>query len=371
MKAAVLEKSGAPRRYAQSKPLILTDVSLDPPCLGELLVQIKAVGLCHSDLSVINGDRLWPLPMVLGHEAAGRVIECGPGVGEFRAGDHVVLTFVPSCGSCRSCAEGRPGLCEPGLLANRAGTLLSGDRRLHRSGVRINHHIGVSGFAEYAVVSQKSAVKVDDDLPSAEAALFGCAVLTGLGAVVNTAKVPAGSSVAVVGLGGVGLNGLLGAALVGSREIIAIDLNPQKLALAAQLGATKTWVPEPDAVNEIRDFTAGGADFVFEMAGSSAALEFAYAITRRGGTTVTAGLPNPEQKFAFSPAHLVGEERTLRGSYIGSAVPIRDIPRYIGLYRQGKLPVDRIMTRHLKFEEINAGFDDLADGRVNRQVVVF
>jgi alcohol dehydrogenase len=370
MKAAVLEKAGAARPYAQSKPLTLAEVAFDPPKIGELLVEIKAVGLCHSDLSVINGDRPWPLPMVLGHEAAGRVLECGEGVTNFHEGDHVALTFVPSCGSCRPCAEGRPGLCEPGLIANRAGTLLNGERRLRRDGAILNHHIGVSGFAEYAVVSQRSAVKIDDDLPSAEAALFGCAVLTGVGAVVNTAKVPAGSSVAVIGLGGVGLNSLLAAVLVGAREIIAIDLNPDKLSLATQLGATKTWQTGRETVGQIKDFTKGGVEYAFEMAGSSAALELAYAITRRGGTTVTAGLPHPDQRFALSPALLVGEERILRGSYIGSAVPLRDIPRYIALYRAGKLPVNKILTRQLRLEELNEGFDQLADGRVARQVAV-
>ncbi len=372
MKAAVLAKAGAARPYSKSRPLRITEVTLDAPKFGELLVQIGAVGLCHSDLSVINGDRPWPLPLVLGHEAAGRVSECGEGVTAFHPGDHVVLTFVPSCGSCPACAAGRPGLCEPALTANRAGTLLSGERRLHLGETVLNHHIGVSGFAEYAVVSQHSAVKVDDDLPSAEAALFGCAVLTGVGAVVNTAKVPAGASVAVVGLGGVGLNAILAASLVGARAIIAVDINPQKLALAAQLGATRTWVAgQPGAIAEIREFTGGGVEYAFEMAGSSAALELAYAITRRGGTTVTAGLPHPDQRFALSPAMLVGEERTLRGSYIGSAVPLRDIPRYIALYRQGKLPVDRILTRRLPLEELNEGFDQLAEGNVARQVATF
>jgi alcohol dehydrogenase len=249
--------------------------------------------------------------------------------------------------------------------------LLSGERRLREDSKTLNHHIGVSGFAEYAVVSQRSAVKIDHDLTSAEAALFGCAVLTGVGAVVNTARLPAGASVAIVGLGGVGLNALLAANLAGAREIIAVDSIQGKLALADQLGATKTFLASgPDAIAEIRDRTRGGVEFAFEMAGSAAALDFACQITRRGGTTITAGLPHPDQRLTLSPSLLVGEERILRGSYIGSAVPRRDIPRYISLYRQGKLPIDRLMTKRLSLSELNAGFDDLADGKVARQVAV-
>ena len=210
MKAAILSEMGRSRPYVNSKPLVVEDVDLDPPGPGELLIKIKATGLCHSDLSVINGDRPRPMPMILGHEAAGEVVECGAGVTDLKPGDQVVLAFVPSCGSCLPCMEGRPALCEPGARANGAGTLLSGARRLRFHDAPIYHHIGVSGFAEYAVVSRRSAIKVDSSLPAHEAALFGCAIVTGVGAVINTAKVPAGSSVAVVGLGGVGLAALSG-----------------------------------------------------------------------------------------------------------------------------------------------------------------
>src|SRR5246500_4958989 len=197
MKAAFLHEMGRSRPYSNSKPLTVEDVDLDPPGPGELLIKIKATGLCHSDLSVINGDRPRPMPIVLGHEAAGEVQECGAGVTDMKPGDQVVLAFVPSCGSCIPCMEGRPGLCEPAARANVAGTLLSGARRLHLRETPIYHHVGVSGYAEYAVVSRRSAIKVDSSLPAHEAALFGCAILTGVGAVVNTAKVPAGNSVAI------------------------------------------------------------------------------------------------------------------------------------------------------------------------------
>jgi alcohol dehydrogenase len=214
--AAVLNKMGLDAPYAKSKPLAIEEVELDAPGQGEVLVKIGAAGLCHSDLSVIEGNRPRPMPMVLGHEAAGVVEKLGPGVDDLTVGDHVVMVLVPSCGHCLPCAEGRPALCEPGAAANGAGTLLSGQRRLHRNGSDVNHHLGVSAFAEYATLSRRSLVKIDKELPLDEAALFGCAVLTGVGAVINTARVPAGASVAVVGLGGVGLSSLLGAAAAGA-----------------------------------------------------------------------------------------------------------------------------------------------------------
>jgi alcohol dehydrogenase len=310
--------------------------------------------------------------MALGHEAAGVVEEVGPGVTDLERGDHVVMVFVPSCGHCLPCAEGRPALCEPGAAANTAGTLLSGARRLSRDGAPVHHHLGCSAFAEYATVSRRSLVKIDRELPLAEAALFGCAVLTGVGAVLNTAKVTAGATVAVVGLGGVGLASLLGASLAGARQIVAIDLADDKLALARELGATHTVnARDPDAVDQVKAKTQGGVDFAFEMAGSVKAMELAYKVTRRGGTTVTAGLPPPTHTIAVPQVNLVGEERTIKGSYIGTCVPVRDLPHYVALYRQGRLPVDRLMTGRLPLEDINRGFDLLHDGKAVRQVVTF
>jgi len=239
IRAVVLNEMGAPAPYAQSKPLKIETIELDPPGPGEILVKIAAAGLCHSDLSVIEGNRPRPMPMALGHEAAGIVEEVGPGVDDLGQGDHVVMVFVPSCGHCLPCSEGRPALCEPGAAANGAGTLLSGGKRLHRNGQDINHHLGVSGFAEYATISRRSCVKVDRELPLDEAALFGCAVLTGVGAVINTAKVPAGTTVAVVGLGGVGLSSILGAVASGASRVVAVDLSDEKLGLARQLGGAQ------------------------------------------------------------------------------------------------------------------------------------
>jgi alcohol dehydrogenase len=292
-------------------------------------------------------------------------------VRDLSIGDHVILVFVPSCGHCLPCMEGRPALCEPGFKANGAGTLLSGETRLKSGSERVWHHVGVSAFAEYAVVSRQSVVKIDRTLPFEEAALFGCAVITGAGAVVNTAKVSPGTTVAVVGLGGVGLMSMLAARLSGCRQIVAIDMLDDKLALAKQLGATHTVsAKDPKCVEHVKDLTQGGVDFAFEMASSVKALELAYKITRRGGTTVTASLPHPTHTMALPGANLVAEERTVKGSYVGSCVPARDIPRFISLYQQGLLPVDRLMSERIGFGDINAAFDKLADGATVRQILV-
>jgi alcohol dehydrogenase len=372
IKAAVLNAMGMQPPYAESKPLSVESVELDAPGYGEVLVKIAAAGLCHSDLSVINGDRPRPMPMVLGHEAAGVVEELGPGVEDLKKGDHVVLIFVPSCGHCLPCAEGRPALCEPGAAANTAGTLLSGARRLHRNGSPLQHHLGCSAFAEYATVSRNSLIKIDPELPLDEAALFGCAVLTGVGAVLNTAHVTPGSTVAVVGLGGVGLSSVLGAVLAGARQVVAVDLFADKLDLAKKLGATNVFnASSPECVEQVRAATNGGVEFAFELAGSVKAMELAYKITRRGGTTVTAGLPPAAHTIPIPQVNLVAEERTIKGSYIGTCVPMRDLPRYVSLYRQGRLPVDRLMTGRLKLTEINAAFDRLREGKAVRQVIVF
>ena len=372
MRAAVLDRMGATPPYAISKPLRIETVELDPPGRGELLVKIAAAGLCHSDLSVINGDRPRPMPMALGHESAGVVEALGEDVDDLEVGDHVVMVFMPSCGHCVPCAEGRPALCEPGAAANGAGTLLSGKRRLHCDGVDLNHHLGVSGFAEYAVVSRRSVVKITKDLPLDEAALFGCAVLTGVGAVVNTARLQPGQTAAVIGLGGVGLASVLGAIASGARQVVAIDLSDDKLGLARQIGASHTVnARDADAAEQVRELTQGGVDFAFEMAGAVRAMELAYKITKRGGTTITAGLPPPGAALALPLVQLVAEERTVKGSYIGTCVPTRDIPRYVALYQAGRLPVDRLMSGKLTLDRINEGFDLLHEGKAVRQVIEF
>ena len=372
IRSAVLENMGLPRPYAQSRPLTIAELDLEGPGPGEVLVQVAAAGLCHSDLSVIDGNRPRPTPMSLGHEASGVVVETGAGVSGLVPGDHVVMVFVPSCGQCIPCSEGRPALCEPGAAANGEGTLLTGTRRLSRQGSPIHHHLGVSAFGEFATVSQQSLIKIDPDFDLTRAALFGCAVLTGVGAVVNSAGVPPGASVAVVGLGGVGLSALLGAGVSGARQVIAVDLAQDKLEVARTLGATDAVnASDENAVEQVRDLTGGGVDYAFEMAGSVPALELAYAITTRGGTTVTAGLPHPEHKLNIAAVSLVAEERTLKGSYVGGCVPRRDLPRYMALHERGQLPVDRLHTDTIELDEINTAFDRLAEGQSIRQIVTF
>ena len=373
VRGAVLRAMGLPAPYAVSKPLSIETLTLSPPGAGELRVKVLAAGLCHSDLSVIDGSRLRPLPMVLGHEATGEVVELGRDVHDFAVGDRVVFSFVPMCGHCDPCAGGRPALCEPGAAANTRGELLGGGRHWHDDGgAPLLHHLGVSGFAEYAVVSTRSAVRIDTDLAPEIAALFGCAVMTGVGAVVNTAKVLPGESVAVFGLGGVGLAALLGAHAASAYPLIAADVVDAKLELARELGATHCiHAGREDVVAAIREISRGGVLHAIESVGSERVLAQAYAATRRGGSTITAGLPAPDRMFSVPAVSLVAEERTVRGSYMGSAVPARDIPRYIALYRAGKLPVDRLLSRTLALDDINGGFDRLARGEAIRQVVVF
>jgi alcohol dehydrogenase len=370
IQAALLQQMGLPQPYAQSQPLKISELELGDPGPGEVLVKIRAAGLCHSDLSVIDGNRPRPMPMVIGHEAVGVIEKLGSGVTDLAVGDHVVTVFVPSCGHCNPCTHARPALCEPGFKANGAGTLLSGARRF--ADQSIHHHLGVSGFADHAVVARESCVRIDKSLPFDIAAVFGCAVITGVGAVVNTAQVKSGESVAVIGLGGVGLAALLGAKRAGASPLIAIDLSDSKLAIAKQFGATHTFnASAPDCAEQIRALLPGGVAHALEMAGSAKALELAWKITARGGTTVTAGLPHPDARLTISPVQLVVEERALKGSYVGSCVPTRDIPRYIEWYKNGELPVDKLLTERIRLQDINAGFDRLAKGETIRTVVMF
>lgn len=362
IRAAVLEETGLERPYARGMPLKVQTVDLEGPGPGEVLVKMAVAGLCHSDLSVIDGNRPRPLPMVLGHEASGVVEEVGEHVHDLKPGDHVVFVFMPSCGHCGPCSEGRPALCEPGAEHNGKGDLLGGATRLSRNGQKLLHHVGVSSFAEYATVSRRSLVKIDRDVPLDIAGLIGCAVLTGAGAVFNTGDVKPGGSTAVVGLGGVGLAALLGAVAAGAETIVAIDRLDSKLAFASELGATHVFnSDDPDVTAKVREATRGGVEAALEFAGSAKALEFSYGITRRGGTTITAGLPHPKAMMSIPAVSLVAEERTLKGSYIGSGVPSRDIPRFLGLYKRGKLPIDRLLTHRMRLEDINEGFDRLAD----------
>jgi Zn-dependent alcohol dehydrogenase len=399
VRAAVLRTAGAARPYTDSEPLRWESLELAEPGPDEVRVRVRAAGLCHSDLSTINGSRLRPTPMAIGHEAAGEIVAVGPGVIDRRVGEHVVLTFVPTCGSCEFCAEGRPALCGPGAAANGAGELLAGGHRLRTIADRgacptaatadpespgtassalsapeqVHHHLGVSAFSDHVVVSTRSVVPIDPELPWEIAALFGCAVLTGVGAVVNAARVTPGESVSIFGLGGVGLAALLGAVAAGAQPIVAVDRVPGKLALARELGATTVIAADDgiDVVTAIRDVTGGGVHHAIETVGSAAVLAQAYAATRRAGQTTTVGLPDPSAQLQVPAVTITAEERTIRGSYLGSCVPQRDIPRFVALYRAGRLPVDRLLSHRLAPNELNAGFERLADGEAVRQVVVF
>ena len=371
IKAAVLTRSDAQAPYVDSRPLEVREVELQDPGRGEVLIRIAAAGVCHSDLSVIDGTRPRPVPMVLGHEASGYVEACGEGIGDLQPGDQVVCIFAPGCGTCGPCAEGRPALCEPAAQHSGAGELLTGQRRLSIDASPVNHHVGVSAFAEYAVVSRQSILKVEQHLEPHIAALFSCAVLTGAGAVFNTARVRPGSTVAVVGLGGVGLSAVLGALATGAGRVIAIDRLESKLQAAQDLGATDVFQADDDCSGAVREATGGGVDYAIEMAGSVQALLLVYEITRRGGMTVTGGLPHPDARLQLPALKLVGEERTLKGSYIGSCVPLRDLPRMFALHRRGLLPVEKLLTHRLPLEDINLAMDRLREGTAIRQVVDF
>lgn len=362
---AVLERIGLPRPYADSAPISVATVELDGPGPTEVLVRIEAAGVCHSDLSVLDGNRVRPVPMLLGHEAAGRVEAVGSAVTDLAVGRRVVMTFLPRCGDCDGCRTGGRLPCGPGSAANNEGRLLNGGRRLTRDGGAVHHHLGVSGFATHTVVDRASLVPVDDDVPAEVAAVLGCAVLTGGGALLNAVRPEAGESVMVVGLGGVGMAALLAAAAQATGDVIAVDTVPEKLELARELGATRTYTPAEVSGQGIR------ASHAIECAGHPSAFETAFAATAPGGRTVTVGLPGPTATARLSPLTMTAEARTVIGSYLGSAVPARDIPTFAQWWREGRLPVERLISRRIRLDEINRAMDELADGKAVRQVIVF
>lgn len=365
IRGAVLEEIGRERPYASSRPLTISELELSDPGPGEVLVRMEAAGLCHSDLSVVDGNRVRPVPMLLGHEAAGRVQALGPGVADLRVGQRVVMVFLPRCEECAGCATDGRMPCAPGTAANNAGELLGGGTRLHRDGEPVAHHLGVSAFATHAVVDRRSVVAVPDEVPPEVAAVLGCAVLTGGGAVVNAGAWAPGQTLAVVGLGGVGMAALLTAVGLGHGPVVGVDAVPAKLERALALGAAAAWSPA--------DALAAGvsADVVVEAAGHPKAFETAVELTAPGGRTVTVGLPSPAARSSISPLGLVAQARSIVGSYLGSAVPARDVPRYAQLYLDGALPVEELVTRRIALDDVNEALDELAEGRAVRQVIVF
>lgn len=367
-RAVVLRGISAARPYSETRPVEVEELELGAPREGEVLVRIAAASLCHSDLSVVNGDRVRPLPMALGHEAVGIVRETGPGVARVRPGDHVALVFVPSCGFCADCAAGRPALCARAAAANGSGALLHGPSLLtDASGNPVHHQLGVSAFSEHAVLAQESVVPIPRDIPFTVASMFGCAVLTGAGAVINTASLRPGQSTVVYGLGGVGLAAVLGARAAGAYPVIAVDPVPEKRELALQLGATHTYAP--GEVEAVHDLTSGGAELAVEAVGSPKVMADCLMAVARGGTAVSVGLPAPDRVLEVPALTFAGEGKSLLGSYMGDAVPRRDIPRFLDLWRAGRMPVERMHTGTLPLTGINTAMEELASGRAIRQVI--
>lgn len=362
---AVLEEIGRQRPYRDSHPITVSQMDLGDPGPTEVLIRIEAAGVCHSDLSVVDGNRVRPVPMLLGHEAAGLVESWGSEVTDLEVGERVTMAFLPRCEDCDSCRTNGRLPCEKGTIANNEGRLLNGSRLLTRDGEPVNHHLGVSGFATYAVVDRASLVPVGNDVPADIAAVLGCAVLTGGGALLNSVQLEKGESVMVVGLGGVGMSALIAAIAEAHGEVIAVDALPEKLEMARELGADATYTPQQVAEQGIR------ANHTIECAGHPRAFETAFEATRPGGRTVTVGLPDPEARAHVSPTTITAEARTIVGSYLGSAVPSRDIPRFADWWRAGRLPVEKLITRKIRLDEINEAMDELAEGRAVRQVIVF
>jgi alcohol dehydrogenase len=365
IRGAVLEQIGRPRPYTESKPLSVDDLDLAPPGEGELLVRIEAAGLCHSDLSVVDGNRVRPVPMLLGHEAAGVVEEVGAGVTDAPVGQRLVMTFLPRCGRCEACGTDGLTPCEPGSVANAAGTLMTGERRLSRAGQPVNHHMGVSGFATHAVVDRRSVVPVPADVPPVVASLMGCAVLTGGGAVINAGRPRPGQTVIVVGLGGVGMAAVLTALSHDDVRVVGVDQLPDKLDRARDMGVHDAYTPDQARELGLK------AVVVIEAVGHPQALETAVELTAPGGRTVSVGLPHPDARISLSPLGVVAEGRSLVGSYLGSAVPSREIPHFVGLWRAGRLPVEALVSSTITLDEINHGMDQLAEGKAVRQVIRF
>lgn len=370
MRAAVLHEVG--------KPLVLQDITLDPPRAGEVLVRVRAAGICHSDLHYATGQIPRPVPLLLGHEGAGEIVQTGADVTSVRSGDHVVLTFLPSCGRCRWCATGEPTLCE--LSARlRDGTMLDGTRRLHTlDGRDIDNLLFIGAFAEYAVVPEASVVRVPDDVAWQELCLFGCAFTTGFGSATRAVPLGAGDTVAVVGCGGVGLACIEGAALAGAAQIIAVDVQAANLDRARRFGATDTVRAGGDVlsvVRQISELTGGlGVDYAFEFVGGAAApdtIATAYHAARKGGTVCIGGLAAASlSELPISPLALVTGRKTIRGVLFGNTSFRVDIGRYVDLHRRGRLKVAELISRTLPLEDINEGIQEVLDGGSVARVVV-
>jgi S-(hydroxymethyl)glutathione dehydrogenase/alcohol dehydrogenase len=355
-----------------NKPVVVEEVTFAAPGRGEVMVKIEAVGVCHSDLSGTNGTIAMPLPLILGHEAAGSVIEVGEGVSELAVGDHVLANWIYMCGRCRYCNIGRPVLCDQ--QGKALFTMPDGTSRTRDAGGNpLNVFSGVGVMAEYAVVHERSLVKYDGKVPADRAALVGCAVTTGVGAAINTAKVQPGSICGVWGAGGVGLNVIQGCAIAGAERIIAIDTSDAKLELARVFGATDLIkaTPGEDLTKSLKKLTGGGLDYAFECVGSGEVAAAAYRAIRRGGLAVVVGVAPASASTTVVTRSLPFEEKTLTGSYFGSARPREDFPKMLSLYRAGKLKLDELITHRYQIDEAPQAFADLESGKNARGVIVF
>ena len=357
--------------WEQGKSLSVEEVELEAPRAGEVLVEVKAAGVCQSDLHPARGD--WPArtPLVLGHEGAGVVREIGAGITRVRAGDHVVFCWAPSCGICPPCLEGRPVLCDRLLTTTYRNRLPAGGTRLRARGQDVAHFNGTACFADFAVVAEEGAIPVAADVSFEVLATLGCAVVTGVGAVTNAARVANGGSAVIIGAGGVGLNVAQGAALAGCEQIIAVDLRPSALAIAREFGATHTIEASAGNVAEaVRDLTGGrGADYVFDTVGTPTTISQALECTRKGGTVVLTGLSRTDA-LASIPAFLfVMQEKRLIGSLYGSGQPAQDIPRLVALYQAGKLKLRELVTHTYRLDDVNDALAALASGVDARGII--
>jgi S-(hydroxymethyl)glutathione dehydrogenase / alcohol dehydrogenase len=363
MKAAVL--------YKFNEPFKVETAELQAPHQGEVLVKLAASGVCHSDLSFQRGYLpMIPLPYIIGHEGAGIVEEVGPGVTSVKKGDHVVLTWLYSCGRCRDCARGKPQLCETAAAVMFAGGVYDGTTRFKVGGQEVRHFVGA--FAEYTVVPEQGVVPIRPDVPLTSACLVGCAVTTGVGAAMNTAKVEPGDHVAVFGCGGVGLNAIQGAALCGAEKIIAVDVTAEKLATAKEFGATHTVRAGEDAVAQIKEATSGrGVDYAFEAIGNGEVMQQAFMAVRRGGKLIIVGIPPLNVTLTLPAFTFPMEEKGVLGSFYGSPRFRYDMPRILDLYMAGKLKLDQLLSRRLPLTEINTAFKLLEKGSVARSVIIY
>ena len=356
-----------------NKPVVVETIEVAPPRAGEVMVKLAACGVCHSDLSATNGTIPFPPPVILGHEGAGVIVEIGPGVTDFALGEHVLSSFVTMCGVCHYCTIGRPALCEVG--AKTLYTLPTGDLRTSdSSGAPLNIFSGVGVMAEFATLSTRSIIRIPMDAPLKQAALVGCGVMTGFCAATNTARVEPGSIVAVFGCGGVGLSAIQGAAVSGARMIVAIDIDDFKLELAKLMGATHVVNSKGDEniVKTLKKLTGGGVDHAFECVGSGELVATAYGALRKGGRAIVVGVvARPKDTTTIRTASITFEEKTIMGSYFGSARPREDAPRILGLYKSGRVKLDELVTRTYGIDEAPQAFADLEAGKNARGVILF